>query len=99
MKTTYMGKQYELLDIDDAVDEFDRQEAKGSHKAIMEVPGGYVVVDTIPSEKEQTLKVLRAQGMTDEEADVFLEGVKKGLQALREGKVRPWSEIKKELNL
>lgn len=29
----------------------------------------------------------------------FIEGIKKGLQARREGKVRPWSEIKQELGL
>ena len=27
----------------------------------------------------------------------FINGIKKGIQAVREGKVRPWSEIKQEL--
>ena len=29
----------------------------------------------------------------------FINGIKKGIQARREGKIRPWSEIKKELGL
>lgn len=29
----------------------------------------------------------------------FVEGIKKGVQAVRDGKVRPWSEIRKELEL
>jgi len=33
------------------------------------------------------------------EAKVFLDGCRKGLQARREGEVRPWSEIKAELGI
>lgn len=29
----------------------------------------------------------------------FVEGTKEGLKAIREGKVRPWSEIKQELDI
>lgn len=47
MKTTYQGKQYELLDLDDAVEEFNRQKAKGIYKAIISVEGGYIVKDAV----------------------------------------------------
>ena len=29
----------------------------------------------------------------------FIEGIKKGVRASKEGKIRPWSEIKKELGI
>jgi len=47
MKTTYNGKQYELLDLDNALAEFDKQKAKGIHKAIISVEGGCIVVDAV----------------------------------------------------
>ncbi len=47
MKATHEGKQYEVMSIDDAVDEYDKQEAKGVHKAIMSVDEGYIVIDAI----------------------------------------------------
>ena len=47
MKATHEGKQYEVMSIDDAVDEYDKQEAKGHHKAIFTVEGGYIVIDAI----------------------------------------------------
>lgn len=31
--------------------------------------------------------------------DDFMAGVRRGLKAVREGKVRPWAEIRKELGL
>lgn len=56
MKTKYQGKEYELLDLDDAVAELERQNAKGVRKAVVSVNDGYVVVDAIflkgPSETE-----------------------------------------------
>lgn len=51
-KTTYNGKQYELLNIDDAIDEFSRQKAKGVYKAIISVEGGYIVKDAVFSKEK-----------------------------------------------
>lgn len=99
MKTTYMGLQYELLSLEDAVEEFDRYEAKGVHKVIMDVSKGYIILDDALIQVRHTMDVLKSQGMTDAEAIVCLEGIKKGVQAFREGRIRPWSEIKAELNL
>lgn len=48
MKATHEGKQYEVMKIDDALDEFNKHKAMGVHKAIMEVDGGYIVVDPLP---------------------------------------------------
>ncbi len=53
MKTTYNGKQYELLDLDDAVEEFNRQKAKGFYKAIISVEGGYILVDAVFSRESE----------------------------------------------
>lgn len=53
MKTTYRDEQYEVLDLDDAVAEFDYQKAKGVHKAVIAVPEGYIVVDAVFPEEEQ----------------------------------------------
>jgi len=49
--------------------------------------------------EDKALAVLKELGMTDEEAAEFVEGVKRGLKARREGKVVHWSELVKELNL
>lgn len=43
--------------------------------------------------------ILKRQGMTDQEAQEFIAGCERGIQAVKEGKVRPWGEIKKELGL
>lgn len=48
---------------------------------------------------DKALEVLKELGMTDEEAATFIDGVKKGLKARREGKVRPWEEVKRELGI
>ena len=52
----------------------------------------------MPNE-EKAMKILREQGMSEEEARDFIEGCKEGLRARREGKVRPWSQVKKELGI
>ena len=53
MKTTYNGKEYELLSFDDAVAEFEKQEAKGVHNAIMIVENGYIVIDAVFRKRKQ----------------------------------------------
>lgn len=49
--------------------------------------------------EEKAMEILKQQGMTDAEARDFIDGCKKGLKAAREGKVKPWSEVKKELGI
>ena len=49
--------------------------------------------------EEEAIKILRDQGMSQEEAEDFIAGVKRGLKARREGDRIPWSKIKKELGL
>lgn len=49
--------------------------------------------------REKALPVLMAKGMSEEEAWAFLDGIYKGIVARREGKVRLWSEVKKELGI
>ncbi len=49
--------------------------------------------------EEKAMEILRQQGMTQQEARDFIEGCKKGIQAMKEGKVRHWSEVKKELGI
>lgn len=48
---------------------------------------------------DKALEVLRELGMTDEEAVAFVDGVKEGLKARREGRVQPWSQVKRELGI
>ena len=55
--------------------------------------------DFFEEAREKALPVLMGRGMTEEEAWEFIDGIRKGLIARREGKVRLWDEIKKELNL
>ncbi len=50
-------------------------------------------------ESMKSIIILKQRGLTDEEAQVFIDGCKRGIEAMREGKVRPWGEIKKELGL
>jgi len=50
-------------------------------------------------EKMRSLILLKRWGMSDKEAQEFIKGCERGLQAAREGKVRPWEEVKKELGL
>lgn len=47
MNTTYNGKEYEVLDLDDATTEVLEQKAEGVYKAIISVPRGYIVVDAV----------------------------------------------------
>ena len=49
--------------------------------------------ESIPS----TLDILMAKGMTKDEALEFIEGIRQGIKELKEGKVRPWPEIKREV--
>jgi len=53
MKTTYGDKEYEVLDLDDAVTEVLEQKAKGVYKTAISVPRGYIVVDAVFPEEEQ----------------------------------------------
>lgn len=48
---------------------------------------------------EETIAVLKDHGMTDEEAWDFCRGIFEGLAAAKEGKVVPWREVKKQLDL
>lgn len=49
--------------------------------------------------EEETREILKQRGMTDEEADEFIAGMKRGLEARRRGDVIPWSEVKAELGI
>lgn len=57
-----------------------------------------LVKETVANEG-RALEVLKGFGMTDEEADTFIKGVKEGLKARREGRVQPWSQVKRELGI
>lgn len=37
--------------------------------------------------------------MSESEIQEFIDGCKKGTQAFKDGKVKPWSQVKKELGL
>lgn len=50
-------------------------------------------------EAREPKEILMGQGMTEIEAEDFIEGCKKGLKTRREGKVIPWSQLKKELDI
>lgn len=47
--------------------------------------------------EKEALEVLKKQGMTQSEAEGFVAGVKKGIQARKEGRVKKWAEISAEL--
>lgn len=49
--------------------------------------------------EEKAREILKQQGMTETEAQEFIDGCKRGLQARREGKVKHWSQVKKELGI
>ena len=49
--------------------------------------------------EEGTMEILKQQGMSEEEAQEFIDGCKRGLKAAREGKVQPWAQVKKELGI
>lgn len=48
---------------------------------------------------KEAIEILKQRGMTQEEAEEFVKGIKRGLKARREDKVIPWSEVKKELKI
>lgn len=48
---------------------------------------------------KDTMEILKAQGMVQKEAEDFLTGIKRGVKDVKEGKVQPWSKVKKELEL
>ena len=54
---------------------------------------GLVQAEAIPR------AVLKSHGLTDTEVDELLVGCKKGIEAMKAGKVQPWSEVKKELGI
>lgn len=49
--------------------------------------------------EKEAIEILKGQGMSQEEAEDFIAGTKKGLQEIHEGKVKSWSQIKKELGI
>ncbi|MCJ7632701.1 hypothetical protein MUP77_09970 [Candidatus Bathyarchaeota archaeon] len=48
---------------------------------------------------EETKEICKQHGMTDKEADEFIAGCKRGIEARHKGDVIPWNEVKKELGL
>ena len=49
--------------------------------------------------EEKAREILKKQGMTNAEIDEAIEGVKRGLKDIKEGRVKPWSQVKKELGI
>jgi len=49
--------------------------------------------------EKEAIEILKGQGMTQAEAEDFVEGVKRGIKARREGDRIPWSQVKKELGI
>lgn len=49
--------------------------------------------------EKEAIEILKGQGMTQEEAEDFIAGIKRGLEAIREGGRIPWDKVKKELAL
>jgi hypothetical protein len=49
--------------------------------------------------EEKARAILAKEGLTPQEIEDFLEGCRKGLKAAREGKVKSWSEVKRELGI
>ena len=47
--------------------------------------------------EKEAIEVLKKRGMSQAEAEGFIDGVKRGLQARREGKVKKWAEISAEI--
>jgi len=45
------------------------------------------------------IDILKQQGMTNDEAAKHLEGTKQGLRDIHEGRVKPLSEVKRDLAL
>lgn len=55
--------------------------------------------DFFEAAREKALPVLMGRGMTEDEAWEFIDGIRKGIIDRKEGKVRLWTEVKKELGL
>ena len=49
--------------------------------------------------EEKAREILREQGMTEAEIQEALDGIKKGIQAYKEGRFKSWTEVKKELGI
>lgn len=49
--------------------------------------------------EDKAREVLTGLGMTYDEATNFIQGVKRGMKARREGKSIPWSQVKRDLGL
>jgi len=45
------------------------------------------------------MEVLLGMGMSEDEANACIEGVKRSIIAWREGRVFSWDKVKKELNI
>jgi len=48
---------------------------------------------------KEALEIMKEHGMTPEEAEDALKGIKEGVKDVYEGRVIPWSQVKKELGL
>ena len=49
--------------------------------------------------EEEAIEILKSHGMTQEEAEDFIAGTKRGIEAFHEGKKIPWDKVKMELGL
>ncbi len=47
----------------------------------------------------EAVEILKGQGMSQEEAEDFIAGMKRGITSMHKGDRIPWSELKKELGL
>ena len=47
--------------------------------------------------EKEAIEKLKARGMSQEEAEGFIDGIKRGLAARAEGKIRSWAEVSAEL--
>jgi len=48
---------------------------------------------------KEAIEIMKKHGMTQEEAEEFLAGTKKGCEDYKKGNMRRWSDVKKELGL
>lgn len=49
--------------------------------------------------EEKAREILKKEGMSDIEAQEFIDGIRKGVRACKEGRMQLWSEVKKELGI
>lgn len=58
-----------------------------------------ILWDYFEMARKKALPVLMGRGMSEDEAWAFLDGIYKGIVARREGKIKLWSEVKRELRI